>query len=104
LHEDMSPAKRETQETVSLLKDAARRQMQAESSKEGLNTHWFFSTLSLLSICSTGLIILEATYGPSESDDETKDLMIDVTIAIQALVNNSQVYISGHRTKVSETQ
>jgi hypothetical protein len=48
-----------------------------------------------------GLVILEASYGPSDADDDAKDLIVDVTIAVQALVNNSQVYISGHRTKVN---
>jgi hypothetical protein len=45
---------------------------------------------------------VEASYGPSEQDSGTKDLVMDVTIALQALVHNSQVYIAGHRTKVSQ--
>lgn len=47
-----------------------------------------------------GLVILDAFYGPSEQDDEVQDLVLDVTTAVQALVNNSQLYIAGHRTKV----
>jgi hypothetical protein len=48
-----------------------------------------------------GLVVVEASYGPSEQDIETKHLAIDVTIAVQALVRGSQLYIAGHRTKVS---
>lgn len=48
-----------------------------------------------------GLLILEALYGPSEQDNESKDLVMDVTVAVQALVHNSQVHITGLRTKVS---
>lgn len=44
---------------------------------------------------------MEASYGPSDLDNDTKDLIMDVTIPIQALVHNSQLYIAGHRTKVS---
>lgn len=49
---------------------------------------------------AVGLVILEAFYGSSELGNEMKGLMVDVTIAVQALVHNSQVYISGHRPKV----
>lgn len=48
----------------------------------------------------TGLILTDAQYGPSERDDATKDLDIDVTIPLQALVNTSQLYIPGRRSKV----
>jgi len=78
--EDMSVTRRRTQETLLLLKDVAQKHMEVESSKEGL-------------------VILEASYGPTEQDDETKGLILDVTLAVQALVHNSQVYIAGHRTK-----
>ncbi|KIM85726.1 hypothetical protein PILCRDRAFT_5383 [Piloderma croceum F 1598] len=80
LDDDMSVIRRETEETLSLLKDTAQKHMQAESTKGGL-------------------VIVEASYGPSEQDSGTKDLVMDVTIALQALVHNSQVYIAGHRTK-----
>lgn len=49
-----------------------------------------------------GLIILEASYGPSETDGSTEGLNVDVTVPMQALVNQSQVYIPGRRSKVSE--
>jgi len=48
-------------------------------------------------------VISEATYGPSEPDEEGKGLIVDVTIAVQALVHNSQVYVAGHRSKVRES-
>lgn len=47
-----------------------------------------------------GLVIEEATYGPSDEDEESKDLVVDVTVAVQALVNNSQLHIPAHRSKV----
>lgn len=49
---------------------------------------------------TAGLVILDALYGPSEQDEEAQGLVLDVTTAVQALVNNSQLYIAGHRTKV----
>ena len=45
--------------------------------------------------------MIEATYGPMEQDEDLKKLTVDVTVAVQALVHNSQVYVPGHRTKVS---
>jgi Domain of unknown function (DUF3395) len=47
-----------------------------------------------------GLVILEASYGPIDPDPEARDLVVDVTVAIQALVHKSQLYIPGHRSKV----
>lgn len=47
-----------------------------------------------------GLIITDAKYGPAEVDDVAKGLDIDVTIPLQVLVNNSQLYIPGRRSKV----
>ena len=47
-----------------------------------------------------GLVIEEAIYGPSDEDEETKDLVVDVTVAMQALVNNSQLHIPARRSKV----
>ncbi len=49
----------------------------------------------------TGLVILDAHYGPSEQDEGTEGLDVDVTIPVQALVNSSQLYIPGKRSKVS---
>lgn len=49
-----------------------------------------------------GLVIVEAKYGPKDDEgDATKGLVLDVTIPLQALVNNSQLYIPGGRSKVS---
>jgi len=42
---------------------------------------------------------VEALYSPTEQDDETNNLVIDVTTALQALVTNSQLHIPGHRPK-----
>lgn len=47
-----------------------------------------------------GLVVLEASYGPIDPDPEARDLVVDVTVAIQALVHKSQLYIPGHRSKV----
>lgn len=47
-----------------------------------------------------GLVVLEASYGPSDPDPEARALIVDVTVAIQALVYKSQLYIPGHRSKV----
>lgn len=43
---------------------------------------------------------MEATYGPTIVDDETADLDVDVTIPLQALVHNSQLYVSTKVPKV----
>ncbi|KAI0065244.1 DnaJ-domain-containing protein [Artomyces pyxidatus] len=78
--EDRSSLRREVEETVSLLKETARKHMLTEKAKEGL-------------------IIMEATYGPTDPDPEARDLIVDVTIPLQALVHKSQLYIPGHRPK-----
>ena len=44
---------------------------------------------------------MEARYGPSERDEGTEGLDVDVTVPLQALVNLSQLYIPGKRSKVS---
>jgi len=81
LREAKADIVRAAEETVSLLRDTARRHMEAEASKDGL-------------------VIVEARYGPTDQDDEsTKGLDIDVTIPLQALINNSQLYIPGGRSK-----
>lgn len=80
LHEEKSDLLRESKETVHLLEDAARRHMQTEAS------------------CN-GLVILEASYGPSERDEATAGLDVDVTVPLQALVHRSQLYIPGRRSK-----
>lgn len=47
-----------------------------------------------------GLVILEAWYGPAERDSDSEGLDLNVTISMQALVNKSQLYIPGRRSKV----
>lgn len=96
----MSATRREIEDTRLLLKDLARRHMQVERAKEGwrLSPAYYYCLTFNFTI---GLVISEAFYGPSDAGDEAKDLMVDVTIAVQALVHNSQVYISGHRSKVN---
>ncbi|THH19608.1 hypothetical protein EW146_g1595 [Bondarzewia mesenterica] len=78
--EERSSVRREVEETISLLKDAARKHMQVEKATEGL-------------------VILEAIYGPMDSDPEARDLEVDVTVPIQALVHKGQLNIPGHRPK-----
>jgi DnaJ family protein C protein 11 len=60
-----------------ILTDSASRKMKAEEAKQGL-------------------VIIEARYGAKDGDD-----MIDVTVAIQALVNDSKLTIPGGHAKVS---
>ncbi|KAI6158180.1 hypothetical protein BKA82DRAFT_288206 [Pisolithus tinctorius] len=79
LNDEKSELKREIETTTLLLQDVARRRMDAERSR-------------------AGLIILEATYGPSP-DNEATDLDVDVTVPLQALVHNSQLYISSKTPK-----
>jgi len=66
---------REIENTSLLLREPARRHMDAERA-------------------IGGLVILEATYGPTTLGIETAGLDVDVTIALQALVHNSQLYVS----------
>jgi DnaJ homolog subfamily C member 11 len=96
----MSVIRRETEETLSLLKETAKNRMQAESLKGG-KFLCFPLRLKGPKYLRLGLLILEALYGPTEQDNETKDLVMDVTVAVQALVRNSQIHITGLRTKVS---
>lgn len=49
---------------------------------------------------TTGLVIIEATYGPIEQGEELRDLIADVTVPLQALVHNSQLSIPSGRSKV----
>ncbi|KAF7974873.1 hypothetical protein HWV62_11131 [Athelia sp. TMB] len=78
--EDRAATKRQWEETIYMLKDTARKHMDAER-------------------CKTGLVIVDAFYGPSDPEDEAQGLVLDVTTAVQSLVTNSQLYIAGHRTK-----
>lgn len=79
LNDEKSELKREIESTTLLLQDVARRHMDAERSR-------------------AGLIILEASYGPSP-DNEATGLDVDVTVPLQALVHNSQLYISNRTPK-----
>lgn len=92
--------RRERDAVANLLKDLARKHNQAEKSKQGLD----FSFLStLIFIIFSGLIILEASYGSIEDNEGVQDLTYDVTIPLQALVRNSQLFIAGgEETKVKK--
>ncbi|KAH7915054.1 hypothetical protein BJ138DRAFT_1055601 [Hygrophoropsis aurantiaca] len=80
LEEEKSELRRQIESTTILLKETAKRHMQLEESHRGL-------------------IILEASYGPTCPDEEARHLVLNVTVPVQALVHNSQVYVPGHRTK-----
>jgi len=80
LLEERSNIHREIEEMTLLLRETARKHTHSEKNKEGL-------------------VVLEASYGPIDSDPEARDLAVDVTVAIQALVHKSQLYIPGHRSK-----
>ncbi|KAH9849605.1 DnaJ-domain-containing protein [Lenzites betulinus] len=80
LREEKSDLLRQWKETVSLLQDTAQRHLRGEEACDGL-------------------VVLEARYGPSEQDEGTDGLEVDVTVPVQALVNASQLYIPGKRSK-----
>ncbi|KIJ14593.1 hypothetical protein PAXINDRAFT_169736 [Paxillus involutus ATCC 200175] len=80
LKDEKSELKREIENTTLLLQDPARRHTESERAKGGL-------------------VILEAIYGPTCPDNETTGLDVDVTVPLQALVHNSQVYVSGRLPK-----
>lgn len=71
-----SEERRERNAVEKVLKDLARKHSQTEKSKQGL-------------------IILEASYGSAEESEGIQDLTLDVTIPLQALVRNSQLFIAG---------
>ncbi|KAG6916422.1 hypothetical protein DXG01_006826 [Tephrocybe rancida] len=71
---------RDREATVNLLIGPARKSQEAESQKGGL-------------------IIMKATWGSINEDDSARDLVIDVTVPLQALVRKSQVYIPSDRNK-----
>ncbi|KAG6379727.1 hypothetical protein JVT61DRAFT_10261 [Boletus reticuloceps] len=75
LKEERSAVMRESENTGLLLREPARRHMDAERA-------------------IGGLVILEATYGPTAVDEDTAGLHVDVTIPLQALVHKSQLYVS----------
>lgn len=52
-----------------------------------------------IEIQNNGLVIVEAIYGKFEDEIPVKDECADVTIAVQNLVNDSQLYIVGGHSK-----
>ncbi|VDC07489.1 unnamed protein product [Peniophora sp. CBMAI 1063] len=78
--EEQSNTHREVENTIALLKDTARKHMQAEKA-------------------IGGLVVLEGYYGPTDSTADARALMIDVTVPLQSLVHKSQLYIPVHRRK-----
>ncbi|KAJ3556184.1 hypothetical protein NM688_g2166 [Phlebia brevispora] len=80
LREAKSDIVRQAEETRLLLKETAQRHTDAETSVDGL-------------------VIADARYGPTETDDALEGLTIDVTVPLQALVSKSQLYIPGRRSK-----
>ncbi|KAH0834869.1 hypothetical protein J3R83DRAFT_10498 [Lanmaoa asiatica] len=97
LKEERSAVMRVTENTNLLLREPARRHMDAERAIGG-NAHGSMQ-LSPSYPPPSGLVILEATYGPTSLDNETAGLDVDVTIPLQALVHNSQVYVSNRVPK-----
>lgn len=89
---------REAENTILLLREPARRHMDAERAIGG-NIHGRPQRSSSYSPL-LGLVILEATYGPTSLDHETAGLDVDVMIPLQALVHNSQLYVSNKVPKV----
>ncbi|KAF5383160.1 hypothetical protein D9615_004999 [Tricholomella constricta] len=71
---------REREAISNLLKDTARKSKTTEAPKGGL-------------------VIVEATWGSMEKEDGARDLVIDVTVPLQALVHTSQLYIPADRLK-----
>jgi hypothetical protein len=100
LLEERSNIRREIEEMTLLLRETARKHTHAEKNKEGMCTRLMVRLAELNEHRFEGLVVLEASYGPMDSDPEARDLAVDVTVAIQALVHKSQLYIPGHRSKV----
>ncbi|OZJ06975.1 hypothetical protein BZG36_00249 [Bifiguratus adelaidae] len=83
--------RKEAQEAQLLLSDSSRRKMTAEASKDGLViVEALYGNLSKLSERANGHL------GDTNKEDEP---IIDVTIAIQALVNDSKLTIPGGTSK-----
>ncbi|KAJ7695448.1 hypothetical protein B0H17DRAFT_433151 [Mycena rosella] len=77
-----SPSRQNAEAVISFLKDKAKGCREAEVAK-------------------TGLVIVAAIYAAMETVDRELGLSWDVTIPLQALVRNSQLYISGRHPKPS---
>ncbi|KAF8970217.1 hypothetical protein BDZ97DRAFT_131299 [Flammula alnicola] len=80
--EEDSDARKERNAVEALLKDSVKKQIRVETEREGL-------------------VIQQATYGAAESEDATENILVDVTIPLQALVRNSQLHIPGGDTKAA---
>lgn len=100
LLEEKSNIRREIEETILLLRETARRHTQAEKIKEGMFMRLIVRVVELIKRSYEGLVVLEASYGPTDPDPEARALLVDVTVPIQALVHRSQLYIPGHGSKV----
>ncbi|EDR09519.1 uncharacterized protein LACBIDRAFT_318663 [Laccaria bicolor S238N-H82] len=82
IFEEDSDSRKERNAVENLLKDSAGRSARVERGKEGL-------------------VIEEAMYGAAEADEAARNLSLNVTTPVQALVRKSQLYIPGG-TKVSD--
>lgn len=83
--ERMEEKRREAQETIQLMQAAYFKKKEQEET-------------------SQGLVILEAFYGHNPSQSSTmsaSELVVDVTIPLQMLVQQSQLHLAGDRSKVS---
>ncbi|EFI26766.1 hypothetical protein CC1G_15689 [Coprinopsis cinerea okayama7 len=78
--EEDSDARKKRNAVVELLKDSARKVMSSETARGGL-------------------VIQNAVYGVIDTEDGAHELAIDVTVPLQALVRNSQLYIAGEGSK-----
>lgn len=76
IFEEDSDSRKERNAVENLLKDSAGRSARVERGKEGL-------------------VIEEAMYGAAEADEAARNLSLNVTTPVQALVRNSQLYIPG---------
>ena len=83
------------------MKETARRVTQAERDRDGTIFFYHLSIPLKASNTSLGLVILEVSYYPHEGNgDAIRELAVDVTTPVQALVHNGQLYIPGGRPKV----
>jgi DnaJ homolog subfamily C member 11 len=86
----ISARKREAEESQRLLRPTVERKVASERAKDGL-------------------IIVEALYGNLRAlrdglTEKNVEEVFDVTVAVQALVHDSQLVIPGGRSKVREDQ
>lgn len=81
-HQEYLLAQRlEAESAVALLQESVSRKVAAERSRKGL-------------------VVTRATWGPEHPKKNAQDVQaLDVTIALQALVDNGQLILPGGRTK-----